>query len=59
VGGPSSDLLSGRRLVGAVLGVRGQLGQLQYELFLSGPIQQPATFKTASTVAGFSLNVSF
>ena len=59
VGGPSSELLIGKSLAGAVLGLRGGLKALQYDIFLGKPVSKPAGFKTASVTAGFSLNYSF
>lgn len=59
VGGPSSDLLVGKRLTGAVLGLRGQWSRLQYDLFIGTPVRKPDSFKTAGTNAGFSLNAAF
>jgi hemolysin activation/secretion protein len=59
VGGPSSDTLVGKRLTGAVLGLRGSAKGLGYELFAGQPVKQPEGFKTARTTAGFSLNMSF
>lgn len=59
VGGPGSELLVGNHLAGAVLGVRGGIKSLQYDIFLGKPVSKPAGFKTASLTAGFSLNYSF
>lgn len=68
VGGPSSTALLGNTLSGAVLGVRGafkpegalpKTAQLQYDLFVGGPLSKPAGFRTADTTAGFSLNLTF
>ena len=59
VGGPSSDLLVGKSLAGAVLGWRGGVKALQYDVFLGKPVSKPVGFKTASATAGFSLNYSF
>lgn len=59
VGGPSSDLLAGKHLAGAVLGLRGSFKKLQYDIFIGAPVSKPAFFRTASTVAGISLNYSF
>ncbi|MDO9404670.1 MAG: ShlB/FhaC/HecB family hemolysin secretion/activation protein [Polaromonas sp.] len=59
VGGPSARWLVGRRLTGLVVGVRGQLQHLQYELFIGAPLRKPEYFRTASSSAGFSLNYSF
>jgi hemolysin activation/secretion protein len=59
VSGPSSELLAGKALAGAVVGLRGNLKQLQYDLFLGTPLHKPDNFKTASTTVGFSLNLAF
>lgn len=59
VGGPSSDLLVGKWLTGAVIGVRGGIKSVQYDLFIGAPLYKPEGFKTASSVVGFSLNWSF
>lgn len=59
VGGPSSDLLIGKQLAGAVLGMRGGYKGLSYDLFLGKPVKKPDGFETASTTAGFNFNWSF
>lgn len=59
VGGPSSDLLVGKWLTGAVIGVRGGIKSVQYDLFIGAPLYKPEGFKTASSVVGFSLNFGF
>jgi hemolysin activation/secretion protein len=59
VGGPSSVYLLGTRLAGAVLGWRGRIRQLSFDLFAGQPISRPSGFDTARNVAGFSLNASF
>lgn len=59
VGGPSSDLLVGKSLTGAVFGVRGGFKNMQYDLFIGAPVYRPEGFKAASSVVGFSLNFSF
>lgn len=59
VSGPSADTLVGRRITGAVIGVRGAFKGLGYELFVGQPVRQPEGFKTAGTTAGFSLSWSF
>ena len=58
VGGPNSAYLLGTRLSGLVLGLRGQLRKLQYDIFVGAPLDQPKHFKTAHTSAGFSLTLS-
>jgi hemolysin activation/secretion protein len=59
VGGPSADLLLGKHLAGAVIGLRGRVKDLNYDLFAGGPLSRPAGFKTASVTAGFNFNWSF
>ena len=59
VGGAGSLPLAGRRLTGAVLGVRGDHGPLAYEAFVGGPVRQPAGFASTRRVTGFSLTASF
>lgn len=58
VGGPSSDTLIGRRLSGAVFGLRGALKGVSYDLFAGKPLSKPGGFQTAARVAGFNLNWS-
>lgn len=55
VSGPSSAFLIGRRLTGAVLGLRGSVGRTQYELFVGTPVRKPQGFRTSKTTAGFQL----
>jgi len=59
VGGPSSELLLGRRLAGFVLGLRGGYKGLSYDVFAGQPISKPERFVTAHTTAGFSVNWSY
>ena len=59
VAGPASELLLGRSLAGAVLGVRGAFKNLHYDVFVGKPVSKPAGFQTARVTAGFSLNYSF
>jgi hemolysin activation/secretion protein len=59
VAGPSSTLLVGMQLTGAVLGLRGNLKNLSYDLFAGWPLQKPDGFVTASQTFGFNLNASF
>ena len=59
VGGPSAVWLVGRRLAGAVLGLRGGWGALSYDAFIGAPLHQPPGFRTAKTVAGFQLSVGY
>ncbi|WP_144264591.1 ShlB/FhaC/HecB family hemolysin secretion/activation protein [Polaromonas sp. C04] len=59
VSGPSSAWLVGRSLTGAVLGLRGGIRNLQYDLFIGAPVRKPAGLHTTGSVAGFNLNLSF
>lgn len=59
VGGQSSDLLLGKRLAGAVLGLRGGYKGFGYDIFLGKPLKKPQGFETAQTAAGFNLNWTF
>lgn len=55
VRGPSGALLIGKRLTGAVVGLRGALGGMQYEFFIGAPVSKPQGFRTSNTTAGFQL----
>ena len=59
VAGPSSELLVGKRLTGAVVGLRGQFKALQYDIFVGTPVRKPEFFRTADSTVGFNLNLSF
>jgi hemolysin activation/secretion protein len=59
VSGKSSDLLVGKRLTGAVMGLRGVMQKLNYDVFVGGPVEKPDQFTTAGSTAGFSLSASF
>lgn len=59
VSGPSSNVLVGKSLAGAVLGLRGAYKALHYDLFVGKPISKPDGFRTAQYTAGFSLSFSF
>jgi len=59
VGGQSAELLVGRRLTGAVLGLRGGYKGFSWDLFSGWPLAKPEGFKTAHNVGGFNLSWSF
>lgn len=49
----------GNQITGAVLGWRGLWPRLRLELFAGGPVHQPAGFRPAQAVGGFSLTTWF
>lgn len=59
VGGASSDYLAGKRLTGAVLGVRGGCMGGSYDLFVGTPLSKPDGFETAKITTGFMLSWTF
>lgn len=59
VSGPGAELLTGKRLTGAALGLRGNLYKLSYDAFLATPLAKPDNFVTAQVTGGFSLSWQF
>lgn len=59
VRGPSSANLVGKHLAGVVLGLRGNVKRLGFDVFVGKPVSRPTYFRSASVTAGFSLNASF
>lgn len=58
VGGQSSETLPGSELAGAVIGLRGSIKQLNYDLFVGAPLAKPDGFPSVGQVAGFNLILS-
>lgn len=58
VGGPSASTLAGKRLAGAVLGLRGEKKGIQYHAFMGWPLYRPKEFQTANVCYGFQLTYS-
>ncbi len=56
VGGSSAEMLLGKRLSGAVLGLRGAIKTVSYDLFVGTPLAKPEGFTAPDTVAGFNLS---
>lgn len=56
VAGPSSKLLNGNWIAGAVVGLRGGKGNFNYEFFIGTPLKKPSNLKTNHVVAGFSVH---
>jgi hemolysin activation/secretion protein len=59
VNGPSSATLVGRSLTGGVVGLRGSIVRVQYDVFLGAPIRKPELFRTAKVTWGFSVSANF
>ncbi|THF66566.1 ShlB/FhaC/HecB family hemolysin secretion/activation protein [Pseudothauera nasutitermitis] len=59
VGGQSSRWLPGKRLAGAVVGLRGGYRGFGYDVFLGKPLKKPHGFQTDSTTSGFNLHWTF
>jgi len=59
VGGQSADLLVGKRLAGAVVGLRGGVNGLNsnvsWDVFLGEPIMKPDVFQTARSNVGLNV----
>ena len=51
--------LVGTSLLGAVVGLRGQVKSVNYDVFVGAPLQKPEHFRTDSYTTGFSLNWSY
>lgn len=59
VDGQSSELLIGKSLTGAVLGLRGGYKKMAYNVFVGKPLSKPNGFDTADTTAGFNVSLFF
>lgn len=59
VGGPSSDLLVGKRLRGAVLGLKGAYKGGSWDIFSGFPIKKPDGFRTAHMLFGFNMSWTY
>ncbi|NEN76083.1 ShlB/FhaC/HecB family hemolysin secretion/activation protein [Pelistega sp. NLN82] len=53
------ELQVGNRLVGGVIGVRGNLWGLQYDYFVGTPLKKPKGFKTSHITTGFNMSYRF
>ncbi|MDR0775746.1 MAG: ShlB/FhaC/HecB family hemolysin secretion/activation protein, partial [Azonexus sp.] len=59
VGGQSTRMLVGHHLAGAVIGLRGGLKNLSWDVFVGTPLAKPDGFRAAGTASGFNMNLSF
>lgn len=59
VSGHSSDYLLGKRLAGAVVGLRGGYKALSYDWSWGTPLKKPDGFETANITSAFTVSLSF
>lgn len=59
VSGRSAKYLLGKTLTGGVIGLRGNLKTLNYELFAGAPIKKPTGFQTSTIISGFNIFLTF
>ena len=57
VSGRGAETLLGNTLAGAVIGLRGAIKKMQYDVFVGTPISKPNGFTTAETTFGFNLSL--
>ena len=57
--GYGTDLHNGHVIAGTVLGLRGVMDMLSYDIFAAKPIQKPEGFRTPDVTYGFSLGMKF
>lgn len=59
VSGVSAAQGMARHLTGMAMGLRGEIGPLQWDAFVATPLQAPDRFKTQKHLAGFSVQAQF
>jgi hemolysin activation/secretion protein len=59
VSGPAAQVLPGRCLTGAALGLRGTHGPWSADVFMAWPLRHPDTLRPAHATAGFQLFAQF
>ncbi|WP_040977438.1 ShlB/FhaC/HecB family hemolysin secretion/activation protein [Necropsobacter massiliensis] len=57
--GLSTRYQLGHHLMGSALGLRGNVKNMSYDVFVGKPIRKPEGFKTSNAVAGFNLSYRF
>ena len=57
--GYGTEVYNGHVIAGTVLGLRGAMDALSYDVFAAKPIQKPEGFRTPDVTYGFSLGVKF
>ncbi|PIJ50821.1 ShlB/FhaC/HecB family hemolysin secretion/activation protein [Erwinia sp. OLTSP20] len=58
VGGNDANLI-GHHLAGSVLGLRGAISRVGYDLFAGMPVSKPAGYRTSPVTLGFTLTWSY
>jgi hemolysin activation/secretion protein len=56
VSGPGTQLLLGKKLAGAALGIRGTEAKIYYDIFTSWPLYKPEGYQTSPYSLGFQLS---
>jgi len=59
VSGPSAARVHNQHLTGGAIGLRGQIGPLQFDVFAGRPLQKPDNLQTSRQVAGFAISANF
>lgn len=59
VEGPSTQYLTGRRLTGAVAGLRGRIRFTEYDVFVGIPVSKPEGLITPPVTAGFMVRATY
>ena len=59
VSGERADSLSGKDLLGAAIGLRGNLGQAQADIFVGWPLKKPEEIKNSGPTVGFQCYIQF
>lgn len=59
VSGRSTTHLIGRRLAGGVIGVRGNIASVTYDVFAGAPLSRPRGFASSEGLMGFTLGWSW
>ena len=57
--GYGTEVYNGHVIAGTVLGLRGAMDALSYDVFAAKPIQKPEGFRTPDVTYGFSLGMKF
>ena len=59
VSGPSAARVHNQHLTGGAIGLRGQIGPLQFDVFAGRPLQKPDNLQTSRQDACFAISANF